>query len=54
MHFQHYAYLNQDITDRGFDLEVIGETLIAPLGIYSKKLSSVDVDIKWRKNCNTK
>ena len=40
--FQHYAYLNKDIEDRGFDLTVIGETLIAPLGIYSNKLKSVD------------
>eukprot|EP00899_Mesostigma_viride_P004372 jgi/Mesvir1/13936/Mv02942-RA.1 len=40
--FQHYAYLNQDISDRGFDLSVIGETIIAPLGIYSKKISSVN------------
>lgn len=40
--FQHYAYLNKDIEDRGFDLTVIGETLIAPLGIYSNKIKSVD------------
>ena len=40
--FQHYAYLEQDIKDRGLDLSVIGETLIAPLGIYSNKIKSVD------------
>lgn len=40
--FQHYAYLDQDAKDRGLDLSVIGETLIAPLGIYSKKIKSVD------------
>ena len=34
--FQHKAYLEQDIKDRGFDLSIIGETLIAPLGVYSK------------------
>ena len=40
--FQHYAYLNKDIEDRGFDLSVIGDTLIAPLGIYSNKIKSVE------------
>ncbi len=40
--FQHYAYLNKDIADRKFDLSVIGETLIAPLGVYSNKIKSVD------------
>lgn len=40
--FQHYAYLNKDIEDRGFDLSVIGETIIAPLGVYSNKIKSLD------------
>lgn len=40
--FQHKAYLEQDIKDRGFDLSVIGETIIAPLGIYSNKITSLD------------
>lgn len=40
--FQHYAYLNKDIEDRGFDLSVIGETIIAPLGLYSNKIKSLD------------
>ena len=40
--FQHYAYLNQDIKDRNLDLSVIGETIIAPLGVYSNKLKSLD------------
>lgn len=40
--FQHYAYLNQDIKDRNLDLSVIGETLIAPLGVYSSKIKSLD------------
>jgi len=39
--FQHYAYLGKEIEERGFDLEVIGETIIAPLGLYSNKISSV-------------
>lgn len=40
--FQHYAYLNQEIQDRGLDLTVIGETLIAPLGVYSNKIDSIE------------
>ena len=40
--FQTYAYLNKDIEDRGFELSAIGETIIAPLGIYSNKIQSVD------------
>lgn len=40
--FQHKAYLNQDIKDRGLDLSIIGETIIAPLGIYSNKIKSLD------------
>lgn len=43
--FQHYAYLNQEIQDRGLDLTVIGETVIAPLGIYSNKIKNVE-DLK--------
>ena len=40
--FQHYAFLNKDIEDRNLDLSVIGETIIAPLGIYSNKIKSLD------------
>ncbi len=40
--FQHYAYLEQEIADKGFDLTVISESIIAPLGLYSDKISSVD------------
>ncbi|MDE6608125.1 MAG: MetQ/NlpA family ABC transporter substrate-binding protein [Lachnospiraceae bacterium] len=39
--FQHYAYLNNEIADKGLDLTVIGETIIAPLGLYSDKISDV-------------
>ena len=40
--FQHKAYLNNDATVNGYDLTVIGDTLIAPLGLYSQKYDSVD------------
>ncbi len=40
--FQHYAFLNNEKKERGLDLTVIGETIIAPLGVYSKKIKSLD------------
>jgi len=39
--FQHYAFLDNEIKEKGFDLTVIGETVIAPLGIYSQKVTDV-------------
>ncbi len=39
--FQHKAFLNNEISKQGYDLTVIGETLIAPLSLYSKKYSSI-------------
>ncbi len=40
--FQHKAYLNKDAGDNGYDLAVIGDTLIAPLTLYSEKFDSLD------------
>ena len=40
--FQHKAYLQSDSEANGYDLTVIGDTLIAPLSLYSRKVSSVD------------
>jgi D-methionine transport system substrate-binding protein len=39
--FQHYAYLNNEIQTKGYHLSPIGETLLAPLGLYSRKITSV-------------
>ena len=39
--FQHYAFLNNQIKEKGYDLTAIGETIIAPLGIYSQKITDV-------------
>ncbi len=39
--FQHYAYLNNEIATKGYKITPIGNTLIAPLGLYSKKVSAV-------------
>ena len=40
--FQHKAYLNSEIASQKYDLTVIGDTLIAPLSLYSKKVTSLD------------
>lgn len=40
--FQHVAYLNSEIAAQGYDLTVIGNTLIAPLSLYSSKVDSLD------------
>ena len=40
--FQHKAYLNNDCTVNGYDLTVIGDTLIAPLTLYSEKYENLD------------
>ncbi len=40
--FQHYIYLNTEVEQHGYDLTVIGETSLAPLGLYSKQLTSID------------
>lgn len=40
--FQHKAYLNNDAGANGYDVTVIGDTLIAPLSLYSQKVDSVD------------
>ena len=40
--FQHKAYLAKEVEANGYKIEAIGDTLIAPLTIYSKKYSSVD------------
>jgi len=40
--FQHKAYLNNDAGKNNYKLTVIGDTLIAPLTLYSKKYRSLD------------
>ena len=40
--FQHKAYLNNDAGKNGYKISAIGDTLIAPLTLYSKKYKSVD------------
>lgn len=40
--FQHYAYLDKEVADMNYGIEALGNTIIAPLGIYSKKITSLD------------
>ena len=40
--FQHKAYLAKEIDAQGYEIEVIGDTLMAPLTLYSKQFDSVD------------
>lgn len=39
--FQHYAFLESEVKDKGLKVTAIGETIIAPLGLYSKKIKSI-------------
>ncbi len=40
--FQHHAFLQNQIKDKGYDLTPICDTIIAPLGLYSDKIKSID------------
>ncbi|PWC56872.1 dioxygenase [Azospirillum sp. TSH7] len=40
--FQHQPYLDNQVKDRGFDLISVGKTVVYPIGIYSKKVKSLD------------
>ena len=39
--FQHKAYLQGEIDDLGYDLAVLGDTIIAPLSLYSDYITDV-------------
>ncbi|MEH3109844.1 MAG: MetQ/NlpA family ABC transporter substrate-binding protein [Agrobacterium cavarae] len=40
--FQHQPYLDNQIADRKFDLVSVGTTITTPMGVYSKKVKSLD------------
>lgn len=40
--FQHKAFLANEVNANGYDLAVLGDTLIAPLTLYSEKYESLD------------
>ena len=39
--FQHRPYLDSMVNDRGFDLAVVGNTFVYPIGAYSNKISDI-------------
>ncbi len=39
--FQHYAYLNSEIENNGYEIEAIGDTFISAMNIYSDKIEDV-------------
>lgn len=40
--FQHKAYLASEVASQGYAIETIGDTLMAPLTLYSKNYASID------------
>ncbi|ARN84615.1 MetQ/NlpA family ABC transporter substrate-binding protein [Candidatus Nucleicultrix amoebiphila] len=38
--YQHRPFLEEQILNRGYDLKIIGNAVIMPLGLYSKKLKN--------------
>ena len=40
--FQHKAYMNKEIASQGYKLEVAGDTIMAPLSLYSRKVKTLD------------
>jgi len=40
--FQHQPYLDEQITQRGYDLTIAGYSALFPIGIYSHKIKSLD------------
>ncbi len=39
--FQHKAYLQKEIDDLGYDVSILGDTIVAPLSLYSDKITDV-------------
>lgn len=40
--FQHYRYFEQEVSDFGYDLSALGDTILDPLGIYASTYKSLD------------
>ncbi|OYX06661.1 MAG: metal ABC transporter substrate-binding protein [Rhizobiales bacterium 32-66-8] len=40
--FQHQPYLDNQVTDRGYKLVSVGQTVNFPIGVYSKKYKTLD------------
>ncbi len=40
--FQHKAFLNKEIASQGYKIDVAGDTIIAPLALFSRKVKTLD------------
>ena len=40
--FQHHAYLNDEVSNKGYDIVAIADTYISAMNIYSQKISNVN------------
>lgn len=40
--FQHQPYLDNQVRDRGYDLVTVAKTVVFPIGLFSKKIKSLD------------
>ena len=40
--FQHKAYLEKEIADLGYDISILGDTILAPLSLYSTYITNID------------
>ena len=45
--FQHYAYFNDEVSNKGYDIVAIADTYISAMNIYSQKISNVS-EVKRR------
>ncbi len=39
--FQHRPYLDQQVKDRGYKIAAVGNTVVFPIGVYSRKIKSL-------------
>ena len=39
--FQHKAYLEKEIADLGYDISILGDTILAPLSLYSNYITDI-------------
>ncbi|MDD3809668.1 MAG: MetQ/NlpA family ABC transporter substrate-binding protein [Erysipelotrichaceae bacterium] len=40
--FQHYAYLDNEVATKGYDITAIGDTVFGPMALYSNNLDSLE------------
>jgi D-methionine transport system substrate-binding protein len=40
--FQHQPYLDEQVKDRGYPIVAVGRTVVFPIGVYSRKVKSLD------------